>query len=220
LYFENETINSIKMTLLSEEIIQLLLAVLVGGIIGIEREYSNKSAGFRTMILICLGSTLLTVLSLAAGSQDRIASNIITGIGFIGAGVIFKEGLTVMGITTAAAIWVTSALGMAIGSHHYTLAAAGTVITIVVLFLFEYLQAIIDRLHNVRHYRIILKKGVMQTQEIKDQIVAAGLKCRPLQEIKVDDEINFSVAIAGKAKKIERFNAYLLQAQSIKTFEC
>lgn len=210
------------MDILSEEIVQLLLAVLIGGIIGIEREYSNKSAGFRTMILICLGSTLLTILSerISTTSEDRIASNIITGIGFIGAGVIFKEGLTVTGITTAAAIWVTSALGMAIGSHHYKLAGVGTAITIVVLFLFEYLQAIIDRRHNVRRYKIIFRRQYLQTQEIKDHIHSMGLKCTAHQEIKVDDEIHFSCAIAGKITQIEKFNAYLLAAEHIKSFEC
>ena len=210
------------MNLLSEEIVQLLLSVLIGGIIGIEREYSNKSAGFRTMILICLGSTMLTIISehISRASEDRIAANIITGIGFIGAGVIFKEGFTVTGITTAAAIWVTSALGMAIGSHDYVLAGAGTLITIVVLFLFEYLQAIIDRLHNIRRYKIIFRRQYLQTQEIKDHIASMGLKCTPHMEIKVDDEIHFSCAIAGKITQIERFNAYLLSAEHIKSFEC
>jgi putative Mg2+ transporter-C (MgtC) family protein len=156
----NKQSSPLNMNLLSEEIVQLLLSVLIGGIIGIEREYSNKSAGFRTMILICLGSTMLTIISehISRASEDRLAANIITGIGFIGAGVIFKEGFTVTGITTAAAIWVTSALGMAIGSHDYVLAGVGTLITIVVLFLFEYLQAIIDRLHNIRRYKIIFRR--------------------------------------------------------------
>ncbi|HSH66426.1 MAG TPA: MgtC/SapB family protein [Bacteroidia bacterium] len=108
------------MNILMEETIQLLIAILIGGIIGIEREYSNKSAGFRTMILICVGATLFTILSekISTTNDDRIAANIITGIGFIGAGVVFKEGFTVTGLTTAASIWVTAALGSASAGSH------------------------------------------------------------------------------------------------------
>ena len=100
---------------------KLLLSILVGGAIGVEREYRSKSAGFRTLTLICLGSALFTIFSeyIGAGSNpDRIASNIATGIGFVGAGVIFKGDFGVNGITTAAMIWVTAALGMGIGAGY------------------------------------------------------------------------------------------------------
>ena len=206
----------------SEETIQLLIAVLVGGIIGIEREYSNKSAGFRTMILICLGSTLLTIISekITHNGDDRIAANIITGIGFIGAGVVFKEGFTVIGLTTAASIWVTSALGMAIGSHEYMLAGVGTTLTIIVLFLFEYLQNYIDRLHHSRQYNIVFKKYFMDTQEIRDHARSLDLKCTPRLETKKEDEIHLLVAVKGKKDKIEAFNAYLLKTEFVKSFEC
>src|ERR1700748_177102 len=102
----------------SDIIIKLVLAIVIGGAIGAEREYRSKSAGFRTLTLICLGATLFTILSQyigGAGNPDRIASNIATGIGFVGAGVIFKGDSAhskVNGITTAAMIWVVAALGM------------------------------------------------------------------------------------------------------------
>src|SRR6201985_1950176 len=103
----------------SDIIIKLVLAIVIGGAIGAEREYRSKSAGFRTLTLICLGATLFTMLSqLISGHEpERIASNVVVGIGFVGAGVIFKGDLhsKVSGITTAAMIWVTAALGMAIG---------------------------------------------------------------------------------------------------------
>ena len=106
------------MELLTEDITKLLLAVVVGGIIGAEREVRSRAAGFRTIILICVGSTLFTMISMKIGgaaNPDRIASNIITGIGFIGAGVIFHGQGHVSGITTAATIWIAAALGMSIG---------------------------------------------------------------------------------------------------------
>src|SRR5258706_8574131 len=100
-----------------EEAAQVSVAFIIGAVIGLEREFRSKPAGFRTMILICVGSCLYTILSKEAdgSSPDRIASNIVTGIGFIGAGVIFKEGISVNGLTTAALIWITAALGMAVG---------------------------------------------------------------------------------------------------------
>ena len=105
-------------TFQSETALQLLFSFIIGTAIGIEREYRSKAAGLRTMIMICLGSTIFTELSMVIGngSEDRIASNIITGIGFLGAGVIFKDGLSISGITTATTIWITAALGMAVGA--------------------------------------------------------------------------------------------------------
>ena len=107
-----------------EEAAQVSVAFIIGAIIGLEREFRSKPAGFRTMILICVGSCLYTILSKESNtvSPDRIASNIVTGIGFIGAGVIFKEGISVNGLTTAALIWITAALGMAVGYHDYPIA--------------------------------------------------------------------------------------------------
>lgn len=96
------------------EILLIVASVFVGGIIGIEREYQLKAAGLRTMILVTLGSCMFTMLSRslgAPGSPDRIAANIITGIGFVGAGVIFKEENRVSGLTTAVTIWICAALG-------------------------------------------------------------------------------------------------------------
>src|SRR5882724_5757237 len=100
-------------------VLRLIVALVIGGIIGAEREYRSKSAGFRTMMLICLGAALFTILSIEIGegeNRDRIAASIITGIGFLGAGVIFKDENRVNGITTAATIWITAALGMGIGA--------------------------------------------------------------------------------------------------------
>jgi putative Mg2+ transporter-C (MgtC) family protein len=132
-----------------EEAAQVSFAFVIGAVIGIEREFRSKPAGFRIMILICVGSCLYTILSKEANttSNDRIASNIVTGIGFIGAGVIFKEGITVNGLTTAALIWITAALGMAIGYHNYPLAVVVSIMVVIVLFVLEPVQRFINKLH-------------------------------------------------------------------------
>ncbi|MBC7935841.1 MAG: MgtC/SapB family protein [Rhizobacter sp.] len=138
------------------EIGQVIFAFIIGAIIGIEREFRSKPAGFRTMILICVGSCLYTIPAKESSdvSPDRIASNIVTGIGFIGAGVIFKEGISVNGLTTPALIWITAALGMAIGYHNYPLAIVVSGIVVIVLSIPEPVQRFIERFHKVKDYRI------------------------------------------------------------------
>src|SRR5213592_1945308 len=101
---------------------RLLLAGLLGGLIGLERELRGYPAGIRTIALVALGSCLFTDISALLGGEDRIAAQIVTGIGFIGAGVIFREGYSVRGITTAATIWSGAAIGMAVGTSLYIVA--------------------------------------------------------------------------------------------------
>ena len=121
--------------------LRLLLAAVLGGAIGFQREMSKKPAGLRTHILICMGSALFTVVSVLgfSGNVDptRIAAGVVTGIGFIGAGVIFRgmRGDKVMGITTAASIWVTAAIGIAAGAGLYIIAATAAVVTVLVLMI-------------------------------------------------------------------------------------
>src|SRR6187551_1235506 len=120
-----------------QDLISIGISILCGSIIGFEREYNNKSAGFRTLILICLGSTIFTIVSKhGIGSDDRIAANIITGIGFIGAGVIFKDKVSVLGLTTAAVIWTSAGIGMLCGIGLHFLALCVTIVTLIVLSLF------------------------------------------------------------------------------------
>jgi putative Mg2+ transporter-C (MgtC) family protein len=117
--------------------LRLALAAGLGGAIGLEREYRRKPAGLRTNMLIGLGSALFAILSIelgtVAGSPDRIAAGVVTGIGFLGAGAILRSGQSVRGLTTAATIWVNSAIGMATGLGLYNVAAGGATLTLVVL---------------------------------------------------------------------------------------
>jgi putative Mg2+ transporter-C (MgtC) family protein len=117
--------------------LRLLLATALGALIGLEREYRRKPAGLRTNILIALGSALFSVMSIEfgspGGSTDRVAAQIVTGIGFLGAGAILRSGKDVHGLTTAATIWVNAAIGMAAGTGHYVVAAGAALITLVVL---------------------------------------------------------------------------------------
>ncbi len=116
-----------------ELVVQFLLAILLGGIIGIEREKSHKPAGIRTHMLVALGACLFTASSIVFGvDTGRIAAGIVTGIGFIGAGTIIGLKGNIKGITTAASLWTTSAVGLMIGMGEYF---AGIVATLLVLFI-------------------------------------------------------------------------------------
>jgi putative Mg2+ transporter-C (MgtC) family protein len=116
-----------------EIVARLALAALLGGLIGLERELRGYPAGIRTLALVTMGSLLFTDVSQLLGGDDRVAAGIVTGIGFLGAGVIFREGYTVRGITTAATIWAAAAIGMALGRELYIVAVAGAVLVFIVL---------------------------------------------------------------------------------------
>jgi putative Mg2+ transporter-C (MgtC) family protein len=134
-----------------ELVTRLLTAALLGGVLGFERELRHKSAGLRTNILIAIGSTLFTLMSfeLSAGvpgaDPARLAAQIVTGIGFLGAGAIIRRDGGVQGLTTAATIWVNAAIGVAVGGGEYHLAFLATAVTVAVLLVLEPLEAGIAR---------------------------------------------------------------------------
>ena len=142
---------------MNADIYHLLIALLIGAVIGAEREYRNKSAGLRTMIMVSLASCLFTIMSIKIGvnNPDRLAANILTGLGFIGAGVIFKEENHISGITTATTIWMVAALGISAGAGYIALSLLGTLIVLIVLILMIYIQDWIADLNMQRDYKIV-----------------------------------------------------------------
>jgi len=135
-------------TTLSDAFLRLALAAGLGGAIGLQREFHQKPAGLRTNMLIALGSALFAILSVelgaGAGSPDRIAAQVVTGIGFLGAGAILRTGDHIHGLTTAATIWVNAAIGMAAGLGSYTVATLAAGITLVVLAVLPTLENLVE----------------------------------------------------------------------------
>ena len=138
------------------DLFKILLSVVLGGAVGFEREFRDKAAGFRTLIFICMGSCLFTILSVkmasfgdtrleGAGDATRIAATVVAGVGFLGAGAILHQRGHITGLTTAAAIWLVAALGMGVGAGEFALALLVTSVAIVVLWLFPAVERWIDR---------------------------------------------------------------------------
>jgi putative Mg2+ transporter-C (MgtC) family protein len=120
-------------------VLKLVLAMVLGGIIGFEREFDKRPAGLRTNILICVGATMFGLIGLYAFPQDqsslsRIWQNVLTGVGFLGAGAVIKDEHSVHGLTTAAGMWAVAAIGLAVAGGLYVLAISGDLIVFVTLF--------------------------------------------------------------------------------------
>lgn len=155
-----------------EYFLPVLVAAIAGGLIGIEREYRDKSAGFRTMILIAVGAALFTILSQVIGGDDkessRIAAAIVSGVGFLGAGVVIKDGATVGGLTTAAAIWLVASLGMGAGIGEYALVSAVTALVLIVLWLLPPFERWLDGLHEFLEVSVTIKNTDAAEDNILD----------------------------------------------------
>jgi len=193
----------------NSDLIKVGLSVLCGTVIGFEREYKNKSAGLRTMIMICLGATIFTVVSQKVGtlSDDRIAANIITGIGFIGAGVIFKDGLSVKGLTTASVIWVVASLGMLIGISDYSLSILLTLIILGILSSFSWLEKALDRFYSRTIFNITFKDDCFTgLEELENIINGNGLNFKRMKLTKHGGKIHVVLEVSGAKKHLDRFN--------------
>lgn len=199
------------MDLLPEDVYKLLLSFLLGAIIGTEREYRSKSAGLRTMILIAVGSTLFTILSIRIGEDaGRIAANIVTGIGFIGAGIIFRENNRVVGITTAAIVWVTAALGMGIGAGLYAVSLVCFVISGCSLVILSPIQQFIRRKNQIRNYRLMCiyqKKTLILYEEL---FKSYDLKILRGEQNRSGSHITGNWTLQGSQKSHEELTDFLL----------
>ena len=152
--------------------LRLLCAMLVGSLVGVEREYTHRPAGLRTHILVALGACVASIMGQMLVSQygvyadpARISAQVITGVGFLGAGTIMKEGVSVKGLTTAASVWAVACLGIAAGFGFYALALLGTVFTLITLTIFEALQRRFVHRHSAEDHYVVLATDVEQALE-------------------------------------------------------
>lgn len=207
------------MDILTENIIKLVMAIIVGGVIGAEREFQDKAAGFRTIILITVGSTLFTIFSMTMdpeNSRSRVAANIVTGIGFLGAGAIIREGFHIAGLTTAATIWLAAALGMGIGTGDLTLVAVATVLSLMVLVLFPAFEGWIDRIRESRTYKIVMSaKSGKHMDVIHGALKECSLYTLEHHQTKSEKSITVTWRLSGPPKNHEKFVQLLLKDKDV-----
>lgn len=203
-----------------EDFFKLFLALLAGAVIGAEREYRSKSAGLRTITLICVGATLFTIMSNYIGKgTERIASNIVVGIGFLGAGIIFREESHVRGLTTSAMVWVTAALGMCIGSGYYSIAIVGVILVLVILFLLLYVQKLLDHKQEIRNYRIVFAQGQGSIKHYEKELRRFNLKIKQAKYNRIGNLVTAIWTVTGSEKNHKEFSQEIFDNPEIQEFE-
>ena len=211
----------ISFDLINEDILKMLASMLAGSVIGAEREYKSKNAGFRTITLITIGATLFTLLSkkIADGHDFHVVANIVVGIGFLGAGAIFKDGSNISGLTTAATIWVSAAIGMAIGAGEFQFAFITLAAVLIILLGFSGIQGIIDKRNAEKYYKICIKNHQSSYLLIKKFIHDCQLKSKQVNMSKMDDKLRYTFKISGGNDKHEQFISLLSSSHEILSFE-
>ena len=210
-------------------------AVLVGGLIGMERTFHGRPAGFRTHSLVALASALLMLLGVhqtewmtevepdaIRTDPTRMAQGIMTGIGFLGAGLIFKEGLTVRGLTTAASIWVTAAIGILIGVGFYFLAFLGTAATLVILSLFRLIERRLPAEYYVQHVLSFARDSVMNEADLRQLVRSHGFTVSNLSHRTTDGGEQFEYRMMLRTldpKNAERLSKHLRAEPTVREFK-
>ncbi len=209
--------SSLEFGIANQDLIKVATALISGGLLGLERQYKNKTAGFRTIILICMGSAIFTMIAQRFGQVANI--NIVTGVGFIGAGVIFKDNISVSGLTTAAVIWISAAIGMAAGSGNYSLALICTVTTLIVLLLFSLLERYIDKIHRDKLFVIAFTNAEYDQIRVIEQLVSNhNLRFRIAEITKKDGCLQLAILVTGHKQNIREVDRMLLLMPQIKSF--
>lgn len=210
------------MAITPEDIIKILLAILAGGLIGLEREFRDKAAGFRTIIFICVGACLFTLLSVKFSPDsdpNRIAANIVTGVGFLGAGVILRDGGKVLGLTTAAIIWFTAAIGMGIGGGEYLISAITVIAGMIILWLLPYIEQRIDNMKESRKYEVVCTADLEKIKVLEKTFRDCGLKIQNRNQLKNGDVMTCSWIAMGSPENHDRMLAILFTDKEIREFK-
>lgn len=214
----------------------LLGALAAGSAIGLERSFNGRSAGFRTHALVCLASAMLmlvpiyqerwlpAVIPLETIRTDptRMAQGIMTGIGFLGAGVIYKEGFNVRGLTTAASIWVTSALGILFGVGFWLPATACTVATLGVLSAFRWLEARIPVQTYAHHTLVFARAAALSEHDVRQLLHRHGFTVTDMSYRTSDDGQTFAYSMVIRTlhrKRLARLAESLRAMDNVKEFD-
>ncbi len=198
-------------------VVRLVMAIVLGGAIGFERELRDKPAGFRTIILMCVGACIFTIVSQVIGGPDlnntRIAAQIVSGIGFLGAGAILRDRNSVFGLTTAATIWAVAAIGMAAGFGEFALAVVGTIAILVALFLFDYVENWVGKHRDIQMYDFVAPNTDDIMQRVDAMFKEAKLQARKRTCYQDGDALIFQVRAMGAKLNHEKLRMHLARSE-------
>jgi putative Mg2+ transporter-C (MgtC) family protein len=206
---------------------RLALAVLLGGIVGVERELSGKPAGLRTNILICLGSALLMDLSITVGMLDgeirvgdpaRIAAQVVSGIGFLGAGTIMQARGEVVGLTTAATIWVVAAIGLAVGAGHRAEAIAAALLVTLVLTALSWLERWMLSFRRVVNGTIHMRRDT-RFEEISPIFRGSRIGIQSKKVTEESEGLVYRLQLIGPSRQYDRLAEELMHRPEVISVE-
>lgn len=230
--FLTAAVNSASLNLNIWQIcMRLLCAMIVGMVIGIEREYTHRPAGMRTHILVALGASAVMITGQLIFSQysaygstpdpARLSAQVITGVGFLGAGTILREGANVKGLTTAASLWAVACLGIAAGGGYYAVALVGMVFIFITLTIFELLQKLLLRSQRGKHiYRVTASDVVAALQLVNRLSDSYGFQLHDIQAEHAASGTYYVQFLAdfgrgGQKKRMQRFLEELAQNEAV-----
>ena len=216
----NGTFPELARSLHLELLLQLALATVLGGAIGLEREMKGKPAGLRTNILICVGATFFTHLSIHIGgpaNPDRIAANILSGMGFIGAGTILHMRGSVTGLTSAATIWVVAAIGMAAGTALYVEALGTTAVVMVVLAGLGRVERAVGRRAIGSHLTIHARPEPNPVEELQDLVERTGLEIVGVECRRQDVDLVIELDLRGPKRLHEQALAAVIHDPAVRS---
>ncbi|MGH7475759.1 MAG: MgtC/SapB family protein [Longimicrobiales bacterium] len=207
-------------------LLQLVLAAVLGGVVGLEREINGKPAGFRTNLLICVGAALLTGLSLGiaqaadplttSADPARIAAQIVSGIGFLGAGTILQSRGAVTGLTTAATLWVVAAIGIAVGAGVYEEAIGATALVILALIVLGKGEALLIRRRHTSTLTISTEADLAALDRVQELLQQAGFQVFTEDIEKSDGGYRLVVRVSGGRRRLEQTLHLLLGAPGVR----
>jgi putative Mg2+ transporter-C (MgtC) family protein len=204
-----------------DAILRLMLAAALGGMIGLERETSGKPAGFRTNLLICLGAALVMEVSILVGVRSnsdpgRIGAQIVSGIGFLGAGTILHFRGNVIGLTTAATLWVVAAIGMAVGAEAYLEAIGATGLVMLALMLLGRVEDhLIPRKPSDRIVDLVLLPEPANVVEVEKVFTKSGFKIETLKIEKRSDALHVSLQARGDGRHWDQLTRDLVEHETV-----
>jgi putative Mg2+ transporter-C (MgtC) family protein len=215
--------------------LRLVVALAIGGVIGLERSYHGRAAGFRTHALVCMSTCLLMLVTdfqslwfegdaetRTVLDPTRMAQGIMTGIGFLGAGSIIKDGFTIRGLTTAASLWTTAAIGILFGIGFYFPGAIGTALTLGTLTVFRWIESHLPSYFYAECTLRFRRDQAMQEEELQQLLGTHGFTITNVSTFHLDEEAGyFECGMTVRTNRIEnvaRLNEALMKIDSIREF--